>query len=80
MKQVLLASESEGFLERNTELLLQRGFKILTVTSGETAIKLHRENPLDLIIADYKLNDMSGHTLCSAVTTNTDSLHHQRYL
>jgi len=70
MKKVLLASESEGFLERNTELLLQRGFQILTVTSGETAIKLHKENPLDLVIADYKLSDMLGYALCAQLNSD----------
>jgi len=70
MKKVLLASESEGFLERNTELLLQRGFQILTVTSGEAALKLHQENPFDLVIADYKLNDMLGYALCSQLNSD----------
>jgi len=70
MKKVLLASESDGFLERNTELLLQRGFQILTVTSGEAALNLHQENPLDLVIADYKLDDMLGYALCTQLNSD----------
>lgn len=70
MKKVLLASKSVGFLERNTELLLQRGFQIITVTSGEAALKLYNENHLDLIVADNKLTDMLGHTLCSQINSS----------
>ena len=69
MKKVLLASKSEGFLERNTELLLQRGIQIFTVTSGEAALKLDTENHLDLIVADYRLNDMLGYALCSKLNS-----------
>ena len=75
MKKVLLASESEFFLARNTGYLLRRGFKILTVTSGEAALKLYNDNHLDLIVADYKLNDMLGDALCSQLNS-TEHLRH----
>lgn len=70
MKKVLLASNSERFLERNTELLLQRGFQIFTVTSGEAALKLYNENHVDLIVADNKLTDMLGHNLCYEINSS----------
>ncbi|MDD1776433.1 MAG: response regulator [Candidatus Methanomethylicus sp.] len=69
MKKVLLASESEGFLDRNTELLLQRGIQIFTVTSGEAALKLYTENHLDLIVVDYRLDDILGCALCSQLSS-----------
>jgi len=69
MKKVLLASESKGFLERNTALLIQRGFQLLTVTSGEAALKIHEDNSLDLIVTDHKLNDMMGYALCSQLNS-----------
>ena len=69
MKKVLLTSESCGFLERNTVFLLRRGFRLFTATSGAVALNLHKEHHFDLILADHKLEDMSGYILCSQVNS-----------
>jgi CheY-like chemotaxis protein len=65
MKKVLLASASRVFLKRNANLLKGRGFQLFTVLSGAEALKLHKENFFDLILADLKLDDMCGCTLFS---------------
>jgi CheY-like chemotaxis protein len=67
MKKVLLASSSRVFLKRNTDLLMRRGFELFSVTSGEDSLKLNREHELNLILADIRLEDMGGETLCSLV-------------
>jgi len=69
MKKVLLTSESCGFLERNTAFLLRRGFRLFTAMSGAVALNLHKEHHFDLILADHKLEDMSGYILCSQVNS-----------
>jgi len=68
MKKVLLTSKSKAFLERNSSLLVRRGFKLYAVTNGAEAIILHKEKQFDLILADYKLGDMFGYTLCSRIS------------
>jgi len=68
MKKVLLTSKSKAFLERNSSLLVRRGFKLYAATNGAEAIMLHNEHQFDLILADYKLGDMFGYTLCSQIT------------
>jgi len=68
MKKVLLTSKSKAFLERNSSLLVRRGFKLYAATNGAEAVILHQEQQFDLILADYKLGDMFGYTLCSQIT------------
>jgi CheY-like chemotaxis protein len=67
MKKVLLASASRVFLKRNANLLKGRGFQLITTLSGAEALKLHKENLFDLVLADLKLEDMCGCTLLSMV-------------
>lgn len=67
MKKILLASAYTVFLRRNINLLLSWGFKLFSTTKGSEALKLHEEHCLDLIFADFKLEDMCGCTLCSLI-------------
>jgi len=73
MKKVLLTSELKGFLDRNTAFLLRRGFQLFTATSGTVAFQLHKKHQFDLIIADHKLEDMSGYMLCAQVNSTENS-------
>jgi CheY-like chemotaxis protein len=73
MKKVLLASAYMLFLKRNTTLLMRRGFQIFTAKSGAEAFKLHKENHFDLILLDFKLEEMSGCTFCSLIRKGKDS-------
>jgi CheY-like chemotaxis protein len=67
MKKVLLASASRVFLKKSSSLLSQRGFQLVTLGSGDEALRLHEQYHFDLILADLQLEDMSGCTLCSLV-------------
>jgi CheY-like chemotaxis protein len=67
MRKVLLASDYLHFLKRCTTLLTTRGLGIYSTTRGAEAIRLHAEYRFDLIFTDFKLEDMSGCTLCSLV-------------
>ena len=75
MKKVLLASASRVFLKRNSNLLKGRGFQLITTMSGADALKLHKEYCFDVILADLKLEDMSGCTLFSLVRDEEVSRH-----
>lgn len=70
MKKVLLTSKSRAFLDRNTSLLVRRGFRLYSVMTGAEAITLHAEHHFELILADYKLADMYGYTLCSQIASS----------
>lgn len=75
MKKVLLASASKVFLRRNANLLMRRGFQLFTALSGSESLKLHEEFDFDLILADFKLDDMCGCTLCSLIRKKETSRH-----
>jgi len=67
MKKILLASSSDVFLSRNSNLLMQRGIKLYTAKNGAEALGVQAEKLVDLILADCELADMDGSTLCSMV-------------
>lgn len=67
LKQILLASSSQSLLDRNSNLLMRRGFRLFKATSGQEALRIHGENRLDLILADMQLGDMGGDLFCSRV-------------
>ena len=67
MKKVILASSSRVFLKRNNQLLMQRGFELFSVATGKEAFALTRELPVDLILADIRLEDMGGDAFCTLV-------------
>lgn len=73
MKKILLTSEYILFLKRNTHLLMRRGFQIFTTTSGQEALKLHKEHQFDLIFTDFKLADMNGCILCTLIREQEES-------
>jgi CheY-like chemotaxis protein len=73
MKKVLLASAYMLFLKRNTTLLMRRGFQLFTATSGTEAFKLHKAHHFDLMLVDFKLEEMSGATFCALIRKGKDS-------
>lgn len=67
MRKVLLASGYLLFLKKNATLLMKRGIQVFAATSGAEALKLHKEHQFDLILLDYRLEDMSATTLCTLI-------------
>jgi len=67
LKKILLASESNIFLQRNSSLLTRKQLHLFTAMSGAGSLKLHKEHNFDLILSDLKLEDMSGCALCAHV-------------
>jgi CheY-like chemotaxis protein len=72
MKKILLVNNQEAFLDRNKSLLNRAGFLILTATSAEEALRICREETLDLIIARLDLPETGGDQLCSLIRQDSD--------
>lgn len=43
------------------------GFKVLTASSGEEALKIAATNPVDLVVTDYEMPGMNGEALALAI-------------
>lgn len=75
MKKILIASSSNQFLKRNSDLLKGRSLELFITGSGQEALRLHKELHYDLIISDATLEDMDGETLCALVNQEKELRH-----
>jgi CheY-like chemotaxis protein len=73
MKKILLVSNLQSFLERNTCLLDRAGFKIYTTTSAIDALHIQRAQKIDLIIAILDMPEMGGDKMCSLIRQYEES-------
>lgn len=60
---VLLVDDEEVLLKSLQRLLGLRGFKVLAANSGETALEIARNNPVDVAVIDVKMPGMGGDEL-----------------
>ena len=67
MKKILLVNHKEAFLGRNKTLLNRAGFLILTATSTRDALRLYREQSVDLVISLLNMPGIGGDILCSSI-------------
>lgn len=75
MKKILIASSSNQFLKRNSDLLMGRGLELFIINSGKEALRLHKESHYDLILSDALLEDMDGNTLCTLINQEKELRH-----
>lgn len=73
MKKVLIASAYQLFIRKYSNLLIRMGFRLFTATSASVAFSLHAKHNFDIMLLDYRLEDMSGTTFCSLVRTGSVS-------
>lgn len=60
-KPVILCVDDEwNGLEGRKILLEERGYKVLTATNGAEALKLFAVHPVDLVLLDYHMPQMTG--------------------
>jgi DNA-binding response OmpR family regulator len=67
MKKILLVNSVIAFFDRNKGLLNRSEFQILTAVTGNDALKAHRQEQADLIIAELNMPDMQGDELCTLI-------------
>jgi CheY-like chemotaxis protein len=75
MKKILLVNNLEAFLGRNKSLLNRAGFLILTATSAQEALRIYREQSVDLIISLLDMPEMGGDALCSSIRQDSELKH-----
>lgn len=63
--KILLADDEYPALEVLEILLRGEGFEVVTASDGQEALEILAQQPIDLIITDYKMPRMDGFELCA---------------
>ncbi len=67
VKKIMTVDDEENICFLIKELLENEGFKVVTATSGKSALqKLKKEN-VDLVILDFFMPDMSGRDVAEEI-------------
>ncbi|HEY6873611.1 MAG TPA: response regulator [Geobacteraceae bacterium] len=72
MKKILLVNAVIAFFDGNKSLLNRSEFRTLTAITGKEALQVHRQEQVDLIIAEVNMPDMRGDELCAQLRTEKD--------
>jgi CheY-like chemotaxis protein len=72
MKKIMIVDGLETFIFTEKNILRRADFKIFTATSGEEALKVHKAEKVDIIIADLDLPDIGGDKLCSMIRNDEE--------
>jgi CheY-like chemotaxis protein len=62
--KVLVVDDEFASLEVLALLLVGEGFQVATASNGEEALQRLADEPIDLVITDYKMPKMNGSELC----------------
>lgn len=57
---VMIVDDEEDFLETLVKRLEKRDLKVIGAKSGEEALELLRESPVDVVVLDVKMPGMNG--------------------
>ncbi|NUN69904.1 MAG: PAS domain S-box protein [Bacteroidetes bacterium] len=61
---VLLVDDSESRLQIHTRIVAGEGYRVLTAENGTDALRIVQEQPVDIILLDVVLPDISGVDVC----------------
>jgi len=71
MKQILIASSSATFVDRNSYLLRRSHFRMFTAESASEAMTILSHDLIDLLLLDIQLSDQTGESFCREVCART---------
>ena len=60
LRLLLVSNNMEPLAEFNSALQKDNDIELIYANSGETALKMIKDNAIDLVISDEELGDMSG--------------------
>ena len=70
MKNILIASSSASFVERNSTLLRRSDFNILTADNSSTVVAIVNSQNIDLALFDINLSDITGEEMTAKLTAD----------
>jgi two-component system, OmpR family, response regulator len=65
--RILLVDDEVAFANNIAKLISKRGYEVVTVYNGESAIKAVEENEFDVIVLDLKMPGIDGLTTLKAI-------------
>jgi DNA-binding response OmpR family regulator len=72
----VLLAEDDRALKRFLEVVLERaGYKVIPATDGLEAMKVALSSPIDIVVTDAMMPNLSGHELCRFLR-NSPALSH----
>ncbi|MBD1838834.1 EAL domain-containing protein [Coleofasciculus sp. FACHB-64] len=67
---ILLVDDTPNNLRLLSDLLSHQGYKVRSVTNGQTALKACQAKPPDLILLDINMPQMNGYEVCEKLKAN----------
>jgi len=67
MKKILIIDDENDLRFVLKRFLSKHGYEVLEASSGKKALELLRSNEVDLILCDFKLDDMDGDVVLKAI-------------
>ena len=60
MPNILIVDDSDIWRRLAKDILKQNGYRLFEADSGERALEVARDTPLDLVVMDYRMNRLDG--------------------
>jgi CheY-like chemotaxis protein len=67
MSRIMVVDDEPDILKLVKKVLERDGHEVLTAISGPMALKILKENEVELILIDYFMPEMSGGELCMKI-------------
>jgi DNA-binding response OmpR family regulator len=73
MKKILLVNAARYFFDEGKSLLDRKDFQVFIAPTGLSALQLHRQEKVNLIVADLDMPEMGGDALCFRIREESES-------
>lgn len=67
MYKILVIDDEYGILEVVHAYLIKEGFEVYTASTGKQGLMLFGQAPIDLVVLDLMLPDLSGEEICQTI-------------
>jgi DNA-binding response OmpR family regulator len=75
MNTILIVDDEQGFLQILQVVLQRAGYKVVTALSAFDALRVLENQPVDLLILDDMMPNMSGSELCARLKGDPATAH-----
>ena len=73
MTTVLLIEDNKDIRENTEELLILRGFRVVSAVNGKSGLELAREEGPDIILCDIMMPEVDGYRVLTELRQNPET-------